>query len=72
MKLDGCNYAREHYLLPFPGPGFIGDLNRRGSVLMDVPECSAFSELVALAGAHLDHPEWFAVACALRERVARD
>ena len=28
-----------------------GDLHRRGSVLMDVPKCSSFSELVALAGA---------------------
>ena len=48
-----------------------GDLQRRGSVLMDVPECSSFSELEALAGAHLDHPEWSAVVRELRERVAR-
>ena len=39
---------------------------------MDVPKCSSFSELVALAGAHLDHPEWSAVVRELRGRVARD
>ena len=49
-----------------------GDLHRRGSVLMDVPKCSSFSELVALAGAHLDHPEWSAVVRELRGRVTRD
>ena len=48
-----------------------GDLHRRGSVLMDVPETSSFSELVALAGAHLDHPEWWAIVRELRVRVAR-
>ena len=49
-----------------------GDLQRRGSVLMDVPKCSSFSELEALAGAHLDHPEWSTVVRGLRESVARD
>ena len=49
-----------------------GNLRRRGSVLMDVPKCGSFSELEALAGAYLDHPEWSAVVRELRERVARD
>ena len=49
-----------------------GDLHRRGSVLMDVPKCSSFSELVALAGTHLDHPEWSAIVRELRGRVTRD
>ena len=47
-----------------------GELHQ-GSVLMDVPRCGSFSELVALAGAHGDHPEWNFVVRELRERVSR-
>ena len=47
-----------------------GELHQ-GSVLMDMPKCGSFAELVALAGAHGDHPEWNALVRELRERVSR-
>ena len=49
-----------------------GHLRRVGSVLMGVPKCSSFTELVALAGEHHDHPEWSAVVSNLKRCVPRD
>ena len=48
-----------------------GAKSREGSVLMDVPRCSSFAELEALAGTHHDHPEWSQLVRELRERVSR-
>ena len=47
-----------------------GELHQ-GSVLMDMPRCGSFAELVALAGVHGDHPGWNTLVRELRERVSR-
>lgn len=69
LRMDPVRYVKQAAVALFDRSP--ESLRLSGSLLMDAPECSSFSELVALAGAHRDHAEWDQLVRALRKRITR-
>ena len=70
LRKDDSRYPKQALaaLFEMVGPE---SLHLSGSLLMDAPKCSSFSELVSLAGAHGNHPEWDELVRALEKRITR-
>ena len=70
LRMDDSRYVKQALAVVF-GSGDSEQLHKSGSVLMDIPKCSSFSELECEAGAHEDHGEWGSWARALKKAVLR-
>ena len=70
LRMAGSRFVKQALQVEFDKQSS-GELHHKGSVLMDVPRCGSFTELVALAGAHQDHDEWGTLVRELRDRVSR-
>ena len=68
--MDNSRYLKQALAALFEMRGTV-DLQKSGSLLMDVPECSSFSELVGLAGQHGMHADWDDMCIALARQVTR-
>lgn len=69
--MDPTRYVKQAIAAIFDKTTSSESLRLSGSLLMDTPKCSSFSELVQLAGAHNDHAEWDHLVRALRKSITR-
>ena len=70
LRKADSRYPKQALAVVF-GSGSTEDLHKTGSLLMDAPKCSSFSELVRLAGAHGNHPEWDELVRSLERTITR-
>lgn len=70
LRMDDSRYVKQALAVVF-GSGDSEQLHKSGSVLMDIPKCSSFSELECEVGAHGDHDEWDSRVRALKKAILR-